>query len=571
LSIARALCAILTWAAVCMSSAASAQPHAGLALADMSSGLQDEPGFNEIAGSNPCPRMGMEAPEDLGPNLLDERITLGFPAWFQICIESVRSDAVALAWAQGLDEHGAPLDASARASKLAEMEVWLRRLVGKFRIEGKRWSANRTNMQVLGTADCLGIGNGTGVSCVISADWKLDEKSGTSRNSTDPGTAIRPQVLLFGLDPGAMEIRVTHVDSIAVELHGILQDGAAILNERWPPEVVATTCPSRREIREAYLKIIATGRGVPPRCDDYLTSLNRLPMDWDGNFQKRLSRIAMTPGGEVDMKFYVFKPDTGFMRKNQAIEFDLQLHRELQVVSNVQAPPVAAEFTCVDPPGSGKERMPDEIETTSAGTRKHSGTREMQAWLERLIGHYAVEGHVDLCGNGHPEDQRPVTGKVDCIAAGSPPSVHCKVDVNWPSARRDSGAPLPGSVSNLSPAQFLFSVFTRERYELDGLNPDEPTGGHDRRGLQFMQLDNRNIAKWASSELVGDVFMARENCIDIPGDCHKTTRITAKPDGKEITLWVDVEMNQKRIARQRFLLHRESSIPEETRSTGSSR
>jgi hypothetical protein len=74
-----------------------------------------------------------------------------------ICIDRARSDAVALAWAQEQDEHGLRLDAEARVAKLAEMELGLSHLVGKFRIEGQSWNAWRSR-QSGGTADCFGIG-----------------------------------------------------------------------------------------------------------------------------------------------------------------------------------------------------------------------------------------------------------------------------------------------------------------------------------------------------------------------------------------------------------------------------
>jgi hypothetical protein len=553
LKVMRAWCALLTCAALCTGSAAFAQPHSG--LPDVNSDVPAEPGFKEIAGSNPCPRWGMEAPEDRRQIVYDDSIGWMYPAWIRICMESVRSDAIALAWAHGLDEYGVPRDADARASQLEEMEGWLRRLKGKFRIEGRRWYSKRTDMQVLGTADCFGIGSGPGVSCLISAEWKPDEKSGKGKNPAKvPDAAIRPQILLFGLDPGAMQIRVTHVDAIAVALQGILQDGVVILSEQSPPEVFYAPDPGPPS-REDF---IAMFKGTFRQTNPYLASLNRYPLDSNGNFPRRLSRIAMTPGGDVDMKFFVLTPGSVAGYWNQPIEFDLQLLREREIDAVKPGSVPAANFTCARPTGPSGQQGVDEVEDARSGVRKESGTRQMQAWLARLVGQYSVEGYVDLCGQGKPKDERPATGTVDCIAAGSPPSVHCKVDVSWPPATSGNGAPLPGGVSNLAPAQFLFSLYTHEHYDFDGMIPGEPTGGSDRRGLHFLQLDNRGIAEWASSELVGDTFLARENCVDIPGNCHKITRITARPAGDEISIRVDVEIDRKRVLRQVLLLHRRS-------------
>jgi hypothetical protein len=561
LKVVRTLCALLACAALCTSSAAYTQPRPG--LPDVNGGVADAAGSKEIPVSNPCPRWGTDAPEDDGQFVFDDRVAWMFAASIQMCMESVRSDSVALTWAQGLDEHGVPLDADARSSKLAEMEEWLRRLKGKFRIEGHRWNKGASS-QVLGTAECFGIGSGPGVSCVISADWKRGKNPAAV-------PAIRPQVLLFGLDPGAMEIRITHVDSVAVELRGILQDGAVILTEQQPPEVLYHSFTPRyfngREV------IIAQRKGTyrPGTAHILAIPLHRYPLDEGGLSPKRLSRIAVTQGGEVDMKFYLFSPLSVWggtpisieygepqagVGWNPPIEFDLQLHREPALDAKVQGRAVAAHFTCAKPAGSGKQRALDEAEDAPAGVRKESGTRQMQAWLARLVGQYTVEGYVDLCGQGNPQDQRSVTGKVDCIAAGSPPSVHCKVDVSWPPATRKNGVPLPGGVSNLAPAQFLFSFFTRGQHNYDGTIPGTTPTGVPRRGLQFLQLDNRGIAEGASSELVGDTFLSRENCIDIPGNCQKITRITARPDSDEISMQVDVVVNTKRVLRQTFLLRR---------------
>jgi hypothetical protein len=576
LSVARAWCALLTCAALCASSTAYAQARAGASAqpnAATNSGA-DEPGSKETAGSNPCPRFGAESPEDTRQFVFDKRVAWVFAASSRMCMESVRSDAVALAWSRGVDEHGVPLDAAARAAKLAEMEGWLRRLKGKYRIEGHRWNKGARS-QVLGTADCFGIGSGPGVSCVISADWKSRKEAGTERNpKTVQNAAIRPQILLFGLDPGAMEIRVTHVDSIAVEMRGILQDGAVMLSEQSDPEILDhISYPVVRSDRETAIAMMK-GTYTSGTAVIFPTPLSRYRLDHGDHSPKRLSRIAMTQGGEVDMKFYLLSPLSIWggtwlsielgepqisMGLNPPIEFDLQLHREQQIDVEVRGPVEAADFTCAKAVGSRKQQGLDVAEDAPAGVRKELSTGAMQAWLARLVGQYSVEGTVDLCGQGNPSEQRPVTGKVDCIAAGSPPSTHCKVNVHWPPAFGRKGAPLLGGVSHLAPAQFLFSFFTREQARYVGYPGTPPREGPG-RGLQFLQLDNRGIADGASSRLIGDAFMSSENCMDIPGDCQKFTRITARPDSNEISMQVDVEMNGKRVLRQAFLLRRESRI-----------
>ena len=409
----------------------------GLRVKPGNSGVPDAPGFEEMAGSNPCPRSSNQRRK------FDE-IEWSRTAWIRACIECVRSDAVSHAWEQGRDEHGVPLDADARASRRAELEHWLRNLVGKFRIEGKRWDVKRPDMRVAGTAECFAIGSGPGVSCLISAEWKPNGKAGRgTKYGKVQDAAIRPQILLFGVDPVAMQIRVTHVDSIAVELQGFLLDGTVILNDRWPPEVFYF--PSGPARGRADLTAILNGTAPILQHTPYLAPLSRFPLDSNGNFPRRLSRVAVTQGGDVSITFYAF--EWGYAEHlNQPVDFDLQLHRESQVNANqsetVTGTVLASDFTCAKPSRSGEERTLDKLET-AVGVRKESATREMQVWLERLVGQYTVEGYVDLCGQGNPRDQRPITGKVDCIAAGSPPSVHCNVDVGWPPEPGENGAPVP--------------------------------------------------------------------------------------------------------------------------------
>jgi hypothetical protein len=568
LNFSRAWCALLTCAALCTSSAAYAQARAGASaqsMAAVNSGVSGEPDFEEIAGSNPCHPISIPALRR--EREINSEVEQYQAAWTRICIESVRSDAVALAWSRGRDEHGEPLDGDVRARQLAETKSWLRRLNGKYRIEGMRWnSTDRKNMLVRGTAECFGIGNGPGVSCVISAGWKSNrETSEQEDQSRDMHSAIRPQVLLFGLDPDTTEILVTHVDAVAVELRGIVLGGAVILNERRPP-LVSRRAPINDRNRREDLVALEKGKYRRPALHYYTATLSSLPLDEDGNYPRRLSRIAITRSGDVDVGFHVFSPYDWGERGSQLpieglpIEFDVQWHREPQLAAELRSPAVATDFNCAMTIGPGKQQGQDEAGNARAGVRKESSTGEMQSWLARLVGQYSVEGTVDLCGQENPAEQRPVTGKVDCIAAGSPPSVHCNVTVSWPQAIGRNGVPVPGGVSNLAPAQFLFSLFTRERYRFDGVLAGEPTGGVDKRGLHILQLDSQGIAEWASSELVGDTFLARENCLDVPGDCHKITRITARPGSNEISMQVEVEINRKRVLRQTFLLRRETSI-----------
>jgi hypothetical protein len=230
----------------------------------------------------------------------------------------------------------------------------------------------------------------------------------------------------------------------------------------------------------------------------------------------------------------------------------------------LSGPLFAADFTCAPRAESVLAGEQDEAEEVSSSARETvSSPKLMQAWLRRLSGRYTYEGYVDLCGKGNPADRRPVKGRADCIAVSAAPDVHCAVNVTWPAARRADGAPVLGGVSNLAPAQYLFSI---EYPKFP--TPPVPTlripyvrgEGANHWGIVAVQVDNMGNGEWASGVLVGDTFLSTEPCVDIQGDCRKVTRITAKPGANEISMTVEVTIARQRVLRQAFLLHREPDV-----------
>lgn len=212
----------------------------------------------------------------------------------------------------------------------------------------------------------------------------------------------------------------------------------------------------------------------------------------------------------------------------------------------------ATGFTCTQPatpdappPILGELAALDEV--LIDGSQPTRRTRDLGAWLKRLEGQYNYEGHVDLCGNGHAADQRPVTGKADCAAlyhysdTEPPTSLYCVIDVRWPEERSENGVSMIGGASHLSPAVVVYGVV-----------PDLP-------GIQFMQIDNKGVATHARGTLVGDTLTTKEPC-GIRGLCQKVTQITARPDSKEIAMLIDVEIDSQRVLHHTFLLHRISNI-----------
>jgi hypothetical protein len=250
--------------------------------------LSDE----ELRGANPCRRVRM--PEKLITTIEYQRL-----GWLPLCVQKTRSQAFSAAWEKGLDQHGVQLDAGAPARKIAEMQVWLRRLSGKYRNEGKYWNSGGSS-PIHGTADCFGIGSGAGVSCVISTKWKAPKESGDPRTRRVKDwrldealySAMRGLVLLFGVDPGASRVRVTLADFRGVGMSGFLDDGV----------------------------VMFAGR---PNIDNSIGNLvgNALvTYTWEN------SLVATKPGGDLDMKFLVRAVD--IVSTPHPILFDLHLHRE---------------------------------------------------------------------------------------------------------------------------------------------------------------------------------------------------------------------------------------------------
>lgn len=224
-------------------------------------------------------------------------------------------------------------------------------------------------------------------------------------------------------------------------------------------------------------------------------------------------------------------------------------------------PVLAAGFACAEPTDSDKTEKVDDADEVRIAIREGTqSAKEMQAWLKLLVGQYNVEGYVDLCGKGIAQDQRPVSGKVDCIASGSAPDVHCAVNVRWPAESAAKGASLPGGVSNLAPAEFVFSIERPTFLNFKGV-------GVNGWGLALLQLDNRGIAEWNSGVLVGNAFIAGESCGATLEECHRITRITVNP-GNGISMLVDVHRDRQPVLRQSFQLRREPALRRDDQSMG---
>lgn len=156
-----------------------------------------------------------------------------------------------------------PLEAGVPVTDAAELGAWLRQLAGRYRVEGsvevrmratvpesgsesgesqssaqmildriRTESGYSDEMQletVRGKGDCVGVGNGPGVQCVLQVTWnELQEVVQPSRTERGgvfnlPGgkSNLAPSMGLFGLEPGQSTVRYLLVDSAG------LAEGAA--------------------------------------------------------------------------------------------------------------------------------------------------------------------------------------------------------------------------------------------------------------------------------------------------------------------------------------------------------
>jgi hypothetical protein len=154
----------------------------------------------------------------------------------------VMSFAIAgAASAQIADGAARTIDPAARRQKLAELDAWLQRLVGRFRIEGfaKIFVGINTAKTCIegapcysrgptqGAGDCKRVGTGPGVHCAFNIAFL----AGTSElwrpaaGPKWPGPFLGGAMVLYGIDTESMRIRFLLVDakSIAYEAFGILE------------------------------------------------------------------------------------------------------------------------------------------------------------------------------------------------------------------------------------------------------------------------------------------------------------------------------------------------------------
>ncbi len=110
-----------------------------------------------------------------------------------------------------------------RASRLAELDTWFRRIPGRFRIYGHIQKpagpegSGVLSDKVTGVADCTGIGAGVGVQCILTATWRTLEPGVGSPGAPPPESemlrTMSPGVLVLSLNLDPPGIRAQFVDA----------------------------------------------------------------------------------------------------------------------------------------------------------------------------------------------------------------------------------------------------------------------------------------------------------------------------------------------------------------------
>lgn len=124
-------------------------------------------------------------------------------------------------------------DSATKSQKLHELETWVGRLAGTFRVNGTVQqhlnSVGLTSRGIDGAMECARIGDGAGVHCVIRASfgnttWSLGGGGGGTATPLVTYNTLNPAVLLFAIDPNSVRIKLMLVDdhSIADILSGLL-------------------------------------------------------------------------------------------------------------------------------------------------------------------------------------------------------------------------------------------------------------------------------------------------------------------------------------------------------------
>lgn len=181
------------------------------------------------------------------------------------------------------------MDAALPMTEPEAIAAWLKRLVGRFKWEGTIGFGPNAEA-VTGSSDCIGIGDGPGVQCILNVTWidqyQLDTES---NNDNYMISYLDPAMELFGLDP--LNSAISH---LVVNNKGLPEGGLGFVKGNTAtfkvPCVNAKVGCYRVVVIEArpdsgliwmwFGKVEQMASGI---FDFYATmTLRRMPPDWDG-------------------------------------------------------------------------------------------------------------------------------------------------------------------------------------------------------------------------------------------------------------------------------------------------
>ncbi len=202
----------------------------------------------------------------------------------------------------------------------------------------------------------------------------------------------------------------------------------------------------------------------------------------------------------------------------------------------------ASNQSDVQPP-AGLRELAELDEVLISGEKPSKKVAELIPWLRRLVGGFRVEARISVTPvDSEGQDIPTAGGSAVCLGFGPAPGVECQIDLRW-SKGMAAGQSQLGESADFLPIAMLF-----------GIEPDRP-------GIRFMLVNSAGIAEPGDGPLVGDTLTTRELCVNPEGSCERVTRIAADPDGKAVSIRIDIQVEYRRVAGALFVMRRESVAP----------
>jgi hypothetical protein len=219
-------------------------------------------------------------------------------AWVLICAASL---AVQAASAQPRAEVEVSREAVLPVTEPAAIAEWLQRLVGKFRHEGMVQVGECTRRLLLddslvptddcqpitGNSDCVSIGSGPGVQCMLNVTWLDIFSQGLEETLV---SYLDPAMQLYGVDPQNAAISHLVVDNkgLAEGAAGTIKGDTATFRMPWvnkplcpdlTPRYRVMRIQAKSESRLLFVRL-GTACGNSGAVEDYaVMTLRRLPQE----------------------------------------------------------------------------------------------------------------------------------------------------------------------------------------------------------------------------------------------------------------------------------------------------